>query len=379
LIRGSLGLLLFLNAYKFTGISMNLLLTRSLKNFVQEIKNSDLVIGCGGGYLRTETSGISDILLLSVTCLNLIAGKYLKKPVYLYSQSIGPIHGKIQEELLKVTLNKANLIELREKDSLRYLQKLGIHKPMVITADPAFLLEKEYKALHKTRGLKKDRGLQVGITVRKWFKSQEKLDQYIKAIAQTIDFLVEKHDATVYYIPQVIAQKFGDDDRHIAFRVKKEVEHKDRYKIINKDLHPLEIIELCSKVDIFIGTRMHSNIFALISKTPVIAIEYEHKTRGIMRELGLEDLTINIKEANYTLLRKKIESLIKNRTKYVNLIEKNLGSQIRASERAIEVIRDTHLKDSPEKSAKETLRKLIIIMIGALVHYIGLSHPDYYM
>ena len=51
-----------------------------------------------------------------------------------------------------------------------------------------------------------------------------------------------------------------------------------------------------SRCDMFIGTRMHSNIFALAGGVPTIAISYLHKTTGIMEDLGLSDWVIAIEE-----------------------------------------------------------------------------------
>ena len=41
-------------------------------------------------------------------------------------------------------------------------------------------------------------------------------------------------------------------------------------------------------LDYLVGTRFHSVIFALAARVPCIAIGYEHKTRGIMRDLSLD-------------------------------------------------------------------------------------------
>ena len=49
-------------------------------------------------------------------------------------------------------------------------------------------------------------------------------------------------------------------------------------------------------VDLFVGTRMHSNIFALSQHVPCVAIAYEVKTNGIMRMFDLSDHVINIED-----------------------------------------------------------------------------------
>ena len=44
----------------------------------------------------------------------------------------------------------------------------------------------------------------------------------------------------------------------------------------------------------FVGTRMHSNIFALSMGVPVLAIGCQPKTSGLMEQLGLGEWTVPI-------------------------------------------------------------------------------------
>jgi colanic acid/amylovoran biosynthesis protein len=342
LVGGVLGLSVYLCIAKWLKVSPSFLLSKQLKQFVHENQRADLAIACGGGYLRTATSSLRDTILLSVTCLNFLTAKFLGKPVYLYSQSIGPLYSGLQRKIVKFSLNHVDLIEPREAFSLAFLQELGLRSPILPTADAALLLGQRGR-WPATVTLNRNR-IHVGITVRKWFKDAESLDKYVEAFAQTIDYLITQHNAQVFYIPQVIAENFGDDDRLVAERVQASVSEKKHFMLVTDDLHPFEVIGLCGKMDIFIGTRMHSNIFALINYVPVIAIEYEHKTRGIMQGLGLEALTLDINDATSATLKKKVDLLLKNRDHYRALIEQNLPEQIQHSHNAIEAIRDMHDK-----------------------------------
>jgi colanic acid/amylovoran biosynthesis protein len=341
LLRGLLGLYVYTGLHRVVGRAPLFIVPRTLRAFVQENQQADLVIACGGGYLRTQSSSLEDWLLLKVTCLNFLAAKYLGKPVFLYSQSIGPVHGESQIRMLRRALNKVDLIEPREDVSVKFLQSLNLTTPIVPTADPALLLggtgrfPSEVAELHKGR-------LHVGLTVRKWFKTEQALQDYIEAVAQTLDYLIKQYNAEIFYIPQVIAENFGDDDRVIARRVWDNVRNQSRFTVIEADLHPFEMIGFCSRLDMFIGTRMHSNIFALVNHVPVVAIEYEHKTRGIMRGLGLEPLTIDIRDVTFASLRQCVDALLQDRTPYQNLIKQNLPAQIMESRKAMEVIKEVY-------------------------------------
>lgn len=338
---GMLSLMLFLWSCRTFGAKPYFLLKTELIDFVKENERSDFAVGCGGGYLRTANGSMHDTLLLMVTCLNFVAATYMGKPVFLYSQSVGPVYGRLQKSILKWALNKVQLVESREDVSTRFLESLDLRVPVVATADSALLL-----GGHGTlpEGILKNSGasMRIGVTVRKWFKTQAELDHYMGIMAQTIDYVVEKYNAEVFYIPQVIAKKFGDDDRVIAQKVHDRVFNKERFTVIDSDLHPFEVIGLCAAMNVFIGTRMHSNIFALISHVPVVAIEYEHKTRGIMRGLGIEGLTLDIHTLTFDTLAEKVDEVIAHRGDYAQLIETNLAGQIKKSQSAMEMIKEAY-------------------------------------
>ena len=65
-----------------------------------------------------------------------------------------------------------------------------------------------------------------------------------------------------------------------------------------------------NQLDFLIGTRFHSVIFSLTSGVPCIAIEYEHKSRGIMRELGLEHWVLAIGDVTEARLGRLFDKLV---------------------------------------------------------------------
>ena len=67
-------------------------------------------------------------------------------------------------------------------------------------------------------------------------------------------------------------------------------------------------------MDIFIGTRLHSAIFAITENVPVVNISYHGtKSKGVMGTLNLEEWVID--ETNFNLLNNKIDQLIQNADK----------------------------------------------------------------
>ena len=53
--------------------------------------------------------------------------------------------------------------------------------------------------------------------------------------------------------------------------------------------------KLLSACDLTLGTRLHSAIISMNFGTPAIAINYEHKSAGIMQQLGMPEMAVDIR------------------------------------------------------------------------------------
>lgn len=342
------GLVVFLIFCKFGIRNQYWLLRRDLKDHVKNLSRNDIVIACGGGYLGNADTSPRTLLLLSGMCLSFLIGHYIGKPVYMYSQSIGPLKGRLAKKMVAFSLNRVNLIEIREDVSFEYIKSLGVNTPKIMTADPVFLLHG--RQAPSPIKLKKA-PLQVGITVRKWFTEPAEFNNYLGIMAKLIDYLADVHSAQITYIPQVIAEDFNDDDRKVASKLHNLVKNKDNFTVLSKDYHPFELMGICGSMDIFVGTRMHSNIFSLLGETPVVAIMYEHKTQGIMNGLGLGDMTLNIGDLTYKELKTKVDLAIEQKDHFKDIIRLNMPQQKRLSSSAMNEIRKVHKKKVEEQYA----------------------------
>ena len=93
-------------------------------------------------------------------------------------------------------------------------------------------------------------------------------------------------------IPQVTTNDLTDDDRVVQRRIAGFCRTEPFQVETLRDHYELKA--MYGELDMLVGTRFHSVIFALTAGVPCIGIAYEHKTRGIMRELGLERWVIDI-------------------------------------------------------------------------------------
>lgn len=254
----------------------------------------DLVIACGGGYLITKAPprklehflGANDLQILGY---DFTLAKTFNKPYILFNQSVGPFHTHADARTVRKQLAGARAVFSREEFTTKRLQQLGLTN-VVPCADIAFGLQPIPNTILEDHRFDPTQH-NIGLTVRRCLTGEQQ-DRYEQAVAQWIQQRLTSNDQTrCYFMPQVIHEGAGDNDLHTAYRIRRRIPSslRQRAVVIDRDLHPGQLMHVISRMDLFVGTRMHSNIFALAAGVKTIAIAYEPKTDGIMNMLGLEN------------------------------------------------------------------------------------------
>ncbi len=311
--------LLWIAGRRFLGLDLPV--WNPLRRLLRNYHKADLVIAAGGGYLYTRSRLKGNVVLLSVI-YGFHGAALLGKPVYLFSQSIGPFAGRFQEWLVQRSLVGVRIVFAREDDTRRRLERWSGRRkmPAVRTAaDAAFLLT----AAEPPEGLPPPPpgGIRVGLTVRSWFRTPGDQQHYEQTLGRFAGWLAEEMNAAVFFIPQVTYVSGGDDDREAARRAAAQAGGAPRIHILEEELDPSRIRGLCGEMDIFVGTRMHSNIFAMTMCVPVLAVGYQPKTAGIMAQLGLERFVLPIEELSLECLQERFRRLLEEREAVVAALQ----------------------------------------------------------
>jgi colanic acid/amylovoran biosynthesis protein len=298
------------------------------REIMKEFCSADAVVFVPGGYLLTpHDRHVHWLRHVS----SLLIAHLLGKPVILYACSVGPFVGAHNRWLAKKTLNMANVIILREGISSKIISELGVRRPRVYeTIDAAFLLkgcDPERAAVLFEKYIGKRDGLRLGISVRPYDfpgdrNPEQKKRDYVGSMARLVDFAVENHGASVYFMPQ--GNGPGYNDISISKDILASARRKDNITLIDEDLSPQELKTLYGFMDVFVGVRMHANIFALGSRVPVLAVAYEPKTLGIMRMLGLEEFVVDIRSLDPGKLEPRLEKLIRQKERIKTHLSENL-------------------------------------------------------
>jgi colanic acid/amylovoran biosynthesis protein len=116
--------------------------------------------------------------------------------------------------------------------------------------------------------------------------------------------------------------------------------NRDEVQILAGEYTPQELIEVYRQMDLHIGMRMHSNILSMMAETPIVAVQYQFKTKGLMEQFNLLDYMIDINDVNKTSLQRVIDTALSNRPSITRTIQSTLPNIKSESKRTAQLIRN---------------------------------------
>ncbi len=291
---------------------------------VEELAKADLAISCPGGYL--EDSNAAYI----VNTLSILLACSLSKRVVLAPQSIGPVRSRFGRWLLRKAVHQADYIFVRERESLTFVRELvappereEMLKKTELVGDLAFWFDRPptgsvAQELERL-GIQPDRKF-VGMTVVDWNfphvpDPKAARERYIDSLSTLIRHVAAKQ------LHQIIIFNQVAHDLELGREIAR------RHPEIILDLRERDagvFSKLIGSSDVFIGTRFHSCIFALIEGVSTGAIAYLPKTTGIMQDLGLDEFVIDINDVTGASLVALFESMSAQREALRARISKSL-------------------------------------------------------
>ncbi|MCD4844281.1 MAG: polysaccharide pyruvyl transferase family protein [Methanosarcinales archaeon] len=275
-------------------------------------------------------------------------GLIIGKPVIIYGESIGPFKNHQLKFLTKVVLNRVSLILVREEISFKYLSEMGVNKSKIrLTNDPAFALipasQERIEIILSQENIKKGNKPFIGISPVQGIRPdifpqiigfEKKYEEYIEFIANITDYIQEKLDANIVFVPHVL--RHDDDDRIICEKIMQKIENKKNVVILKGMYTADELKGIISQFDIFLGSRMHATIASTSMYVPTIALAHSHKFIGIIGGiLDQNDFVIDLRKSNTEDLLNETKSKIDYSWKNRDIIrEKLYESMKKAREKA---------------------------------------------
>lgn len=247
---------------------------------------ADFVVSCGGSFLHDLYAPN-----LNARLATLHLARRAGIPYAIFGQSVGPLVSPLSRQACREVLDGATWICVRDEASARVVRELGVGAPLRVGVDAA--------VGGRSRVARKGDGPVLGVTVRGWHfpglaDPAARQDAYEAAVAGACDRWARATGGSVRFISNCTSLGgYRQDDRVAARRVAARMVA-DAEVMEAADLDFATVRGECGACDLFLGTRMHSLIFATTAGVPSVGVAYEQKTYEWMRAVGCPDEVVGI-------------------------------------------------------------------------------------
>lgn len=244
-----------------------------------EVERLDLLVLGGGGILFDSEAR----LFLREAVLAQENGV----PVMVYAVGAGPLRDPAVQALVRDCLERAEVVTVRERRAHQVLEEIGVHREMVVTADPALLLKPEPlpRGTLKREGLDGRRRL-IGMSVREPGGAAPDIDQhgYHALLANAADYMVDRFDADVVFVPM----EHSTLDIQHSHAVISRMLRAQRATVLRGEYRPGQLLSLVGHCSFAVGMRLHFLIFSALQGVPFVALPYADKVMGLLEDLQLD-------------------------------------------------------------------------------------------
>ena len=310
------------------------------------ILRTDMLISGGGSLLQDVTGRFSILYYLAIIALALLLGK----KVCIYSQGIGPINGRFNRWLTAFLLKRTHSIAVRDAGSAELLTTIGVPPEYItVTADPVLWLTeadpKRGAEILSSIGVTRQEGrLLVGWALKAG--PPEFLNQVERSI---------RHLRAHYNIDSVLIPFHYEQDAPVI-RALSERLGAEAYYLTDKLLID-EMLSLTGNLDILIGVRLHSLIYAAVSGVPSLGISYDPKIDAFLSSISRKAMS-DVQSFSLEKLLPALEEVTEQREEILRETDArvaDLRQRLDANDRLLETLK----KPAPKKEKKGGVASVI--------------------
>jgi polysaccharide pyruvyl transferase WcaK-like protein len=275
---------------------------RGFPRLLAALARSDVVICGGGGLFQDDDS----LIKMPYWCLRVLLARVLSGRVVGYSLGVGPLRTVTSRLAARTAFAAMTAISVRDPVAQATAQALT-PKPVAVVPDPALLLQAAKQETVTDWLLARAVPVQgrtlIGVAVRRWFPPGRRLvphkvsrrltpsrralspqsERLARMLGRVLDELIRRHDAHVLLLPSYCAAHEGDVPMARAVMVSMA---ETQVQLLEVD-DPALYKGIASRLQLFLGGRMHPTIFAASVGTPVVGLAYNPKFDGFFGMLGL--------------------------------------------------------------------------------------------
>jgi polysaccharide pyruvyl transferase CsaB len=244
-----------------------------------EIARLDLLIIGGGGILFDAEA--------KIYLREAVIAQEIGVPVMIYAVGAGPLNDQAAQSLVRDTLNRAAAVTVRDRHARHVLEELGVEREILVTADPALLLEPDPLPPQALRheGLAGRKHL-VGLSVREPGPAAPGIDEdmYHALLANVADFVVDRYGAEVVFVPMERQMRDVQHSHAVISRMLRP----QRATVLKGRYSAGQMLSLIGEFEFAIGMRLHFLLFAAIQDVPFVALPYAGKVSGFLEALRID-------------------------------------------------------------------------------------------
>jgi polysaccharide pyruvyl transferase CsaB len=255
---------------------------------VPEIERLDLLVFGGGGILYDAEAR------LYLREVQIAREKGV--PVMLYAVGAGPLNDPSVQVVVRDALEHVEAITVRERSAQQALEAAGVHREIIVTADPALLLKPEPlpRGVLRSEGMDGRRRL-IGMSVREPGVAAPDLnpDLYHALLANAADYMVDRFDADIVFVPM---ERSVLDTQHSHAVIAKML-RAQRATVLKGEYTSGQLLSLMSRFSFALGMRLHFLVFAALQGVPFVALPYAGKVTGFLEDLKVPTPPLNLVNA----------------------------------------------------------------------------------
>ena len=247
-----------------------------LGDILRSVWRCALLLSGGGSLLQDATSRRSILYYLFILALAQAMGK----KTFIYSQGIGPISGKRNRRLTAFVLKRASGIVVRDRKSRDLLLEIGVPDGLItVTADPVIRVKKPAPALGleilRREGCPRQEGR---LTVGWALKARKPDPAFYEEVRRCVRWLREEYGADSVLIPF-----FHKEDLSVCQAVADGLP--DQVGCLRQKYLSEETLSIIGCMDVLVGIRLHSLIYAAVMGVPMIGVSYDPKVDSFLASI----------------------------------------------------------------------------------------------
>jgi polysaccharide pyruvyl transferase WcaK-like protein len=238
--------------------------------YLKASTSSDRVVLGGGGILKDEGLGPLLELLLAV-----VLARISRRQTALLSVGVGPFYSRTGRHLVGLIARLSETRTVRDEESARALEAIGVGPPTVVSADPVFTIDPP--------AFKGEGGGAILVSVRPWFHKDAdgalRWEGFRDAVAAALSPVVEDN-------PVEFIALYRPQDEHAAGDVRSAMEPAGEALSVSSFETWAQLLERVAGSSLVVAMRYHVLLAAAVAERPAIAIAYEPKVTALAGELS---------------------------------------------------------------------------------------------